>query len=64
MDFNEITYEVFNKLKTDKFDESNEKHIECLKDVLSNHIKNEELLFHVMMAFKYPDGPGNSKFDK
>ena len=55
MDFNEITRELIEKIGTDRFNVYNDAHMNTAKEILSRYIDNEELLFNVMLALKFPD---------
>lgn len=55
MNFTDIANELLERTDTNSFDIKNKEHMEILKEVLGNYIKNEELLYHVLHAFKYPD---------
>jgi hypothetical protein len=55
MDFNEIARELIEKIGTDRFNVYNDAHMNTAKEILSRYIDNEDLLFHVMLALKFPD---------
>lgn len=55
MNFTEIAKELLAKTENNSFDMKNKRHMEMLEEVLGNYIKNEELLYNVLHAFKYPD---------
>lgn len=55
MNFNEIAKELLARTENNSFDVKNKKHMEILEEVLGGYIKNEELLYNVLHAFKYPD---------
>lgn len=55
IDFNDIANNLLLSIGSDKFDSDNEHHVHSLKKVLSEHIKDEEMLFRTMLAFLFPD---------
>jgi hypothetical protein len=53
LDFTEITHELFARIKTENFNKNNVKHMKALEDVLSEHIDDDELLFHILLSYKH-----------
>jgi hypothetical protein len=52
-DYTQVTNELFSKIKVEHFNKNNESHMKVLEEILSKHIEDEELLFHMILSFKH-----------
>lgn len=55
LDFVKISNELFARIKTQNFNKNNQHHMDALEEVLSEHIEDEELLFHILISYKHPN---------